>query len=315
VNLSERRLLFVTGKGGVGKSTVAAALARHAAVAGRKVLVCEADRSGSLCRVLGVPSLAFDPSPIRTSAAGPGSAAANRLFACSIDTEASLRQYVKLYLRLPVITKLTPIAKTLDFVATAAPGVREILTIGKVCHEVRTGGYDLVIVDAPSSGHAASLLSVARTIHDAVPAGPLRGQTSWMLDILDDPVRAGVVVVTTPEELPVSETVEFIGRIRAEAARAGSGMPVAGIVINRLVPEPFTRTDAALFETLVAKPPKGAARVVAAAQLLVELRDQAVANLGLLPHDIDQIVLPEVHSDDPVATVHGLVAYLDQELS
>jgi anion-transporting ArsA/GET3 family ATPase len=307
VNLRERRLVFVTGKGGVGKTTVAAALARQAAASGRKVLVCEADHSGALGRVLGMPVVPFDPAAVSPSV--------GRLFACSIDTEASLRQYVKLYLRLPVITKLTPIAKTLDFVATAAPGVREILTIGKVCHEVRTGGYDLVVVDAPSTGHAVSLLTVARTIHDAVPAGPLRGQTSWMLDILEDPIRSGVVVVTTPDELPVTETVEFVTRLRADNAKAGSGMPVAGIVINRLVPEPFTRADATHFETVAASPPKGAKRVVAAAQMLLALRDQAVQNLGLLPSDVDQLVLPEVHGDDPAATVHTLMTLLDQELS
>jgi anion-transporting ArsA/GET3 family ATPase len=312
VNLQERRLIFVTGKGGVGKTTVAAALARQAAASGRKVLLCEADRSGALCRVLGVPSLAFDPSPIRSNVVG---AAAGRLHACSIDTEASLRQYVKLYLRLPVITKLTPIAKTLDFVATAAPGVREILTVGKVCHEVRTGGYDLVVVDAPSTGHALSLLTVARTIHDAVPAGPLRGQTTWMLDILNDEARAGVVVVTTPEELPVTETTEFITKMRDDIARSGTGTPIAGIVINRLVAEPFTRTDAVRFAALASAPPAEAVRVVAAAQLLVELRDLAVANLGLLPADVPQLVLPEIHGDNALATVDALVAHLDQELS
>jgi anion-transporting ArsA/GET3 family ATPase len=307
VNLRERRLLFVTGKGGVGKTTIAAGLARQAAAAGRKVLVCEADHSGALASALGVASVPFDPVAV--------SPLVGRLFACSIDTEASLRQYVKLYLRLPVITKLTPIAKTLDFVATAAPGVREILTIGKVCHEVRTGGYDLVIVDAPSTGHAVSLLTVAQTIHDAVPAGPLRGQTSWMLDILNDPIRSGVVVVTTPEELPVSETVEFIERLRTETARAGAGMPIAGIVINRLVPEPFTRVDTDRFEALAVAPPKAAKRVVAAAQMLLAMRETAVQSLAALPDDVDQIVLPEVHGDVAAETVHVLGALLDQELS
>jgi anion-transporting ArsA/GET3 family ATPase len=312
VNLRERRLLFVTGKGGVGKTTIAAALARQGAAAGRKVLVCEADHSGALARALGMATVPFDPIAVPARDAG---SSGGRLFACSIDTEASLRQYVKLYLRLPVITKLTPIAKSLDFVATAAPGVREILTIGKVCHEVRTGGYDLVVVDAPSTGHAVSLLTVAQTIHDAVPAGPLRGQTSWMLDILNDPARAGVVVVTTPEELPVSETVEFVARLRAETVRAGAGMPVAGIVINRLVPEPFTRVDATRFELIATAPPKGVERVVAAADMLVALRDSAVQNLGALPDDVDQIVLPEVHGDDPAATVQVLGNLIDQELS
>lgn len=295
---------MVTGKGGVGKTTLTAALTRVAASSGKSVLVCEADRSGGLCRALGVSALAADPARL------PGGP--RNLSALAIDTESALREYIRLYLKVPIVTRLTPIAHALDFVAQAAPGVREILTIGKICHEVRTGGFDLVIVDAPSSGHVVSLLTAARTIHDAVPAGPLRGQTRWMLDILDDEAQTGVVVVTTPEELPISETAELVAQLDAE-----NGPKVAAVVVNRLVPEPFTKTDAATFSSLKAAPPKGADRVFAAAELLLTIRQRAVENLANLPVGPDRIVLPEVATSDTgdmAATVEALREHLAGEL-
>ena len=124
--LLDLRLVFVTGKGGVGKTTVAAALSQLAAAHGKRVLVCEVDAKGDLASL-------FEAAP--TSFVGrevaPG------IVAMSMDTEASLREYLKLHLRIPVVGRIGPLARAFDFVATAAPGVREILTVGKLCYEVR----------------------------------------------------------------------------------------------------------------------------------------------------------------------------------
>jgi anion-transporting ArsA/GET3 family ATPase len=297
VSLLDRRLLVVTGKGGVGKTAVAAALARSAARAGKRVLLCETDRSDSTAGALGVRALTFDPTAID-----------DRLDALSIDTEASMREYLKLILRVPIIAKVTPIAKALDFVATAAPGVREILTIGKVCHEVRRGHYDLVVMDAAASGHAVSQLDVARVIHDAVPAGPLHSQTRWMLEILTDSARSGVVVVTTPEELPVSETVELLDRLSKQ-----SPVSTAAVVVNRLVPEVVTRADEAAFAAYRTKAPKAAERVVAAAAVLADLRDHAVDTLARLSAGPMQIVLPEVFAASAADIVSQLADRLTEE--
>jgi anion-transporting ArsA/GET3 family ATPase len=117
--LLDRRLLFVTGKGGVGKSTIASALALLAAEHGRRTLVCEVDAKGNLADFYGVRPLRFEPTEV-----------APDLFAMAMDTEESLKEYLKLQLKVPLIMRLGPLAKTLDFVATAAPGVKEILTVG-----------------------------------------------------------------------------------------------------------------------------------------------------------------------------------------
>ena len=140
-DLLQLKLVFVTGKGGVGKTTVAAALAQLGAENGKRVLACEVDAKGDLAALFEAAPTDFVPREI-----APGVAA------MSMDTEASLREYLKLHLRIPVVGRIGPLAKAFDFVATAAPGVREILTVGKLTYEVRERHYDLVVVDAPASG-------------------------------------------------------------------------------------------------------------------------------------------------------------------
>ena len=132
----------------------------------------------------------------------------------SMDTEASLREYLKLQLRIPVVGRIGPLARAFDFVATAAPGVREILTVGKLCYEVRENHYDTVVVDATSTGHIVGQLAAPQAINQLVRVGLIRLQTDWMLDILSDPAMTGLVIVTTPEEMPVNETMELAGRVQ-----------------------------------------------------------------------------------------------------
>ncbi|MDA8311918.1 MAG: AAA family ATPase [Actinomycetota bacterium] len=234
--LLDRRLLFVTGKGGTGKTTVAAALAQLAAGRGKRVLACEVDAKGDLAAL-------FEAAPTDFS----GREVVPGVVAMSMDTEASLREYLKLYLRLPVVGGLGPLAKALDFVAAAAPGVREILTVGKLTYEVRMRNYDLVVVDAAASGHIVSQLAAPQAINDLVKFGLIRSQTDWMLEILSDPLRTGVVVVTTPEEMPVNETLQLAARIRAETT-----VQLSAVVVNRLLPELFGLHEEALFEQLYA---------------------------------------------------------------
>ncbi len=232
--LLDRRLLFVTGKGGVGKTTVSAALALLATRLGKRVLACEVDAKGDLASFLESPALSFKEREVV-----PG------LFAMTMDTEASLREYLRLNLRIPVVGRIGPLAKAFDFVATAAPGVREILTVGKLCYEVREGRYDLVIVDAPATGHVVGQLSAPQAINELVKVGLIRSQTDWMLDILSDEGRTGLVVVTTPEEMPVVETLELVAKVRQETTVA-----VASVVVNRVLPELFGRREEQAFEKL-----------------------------------------------------------------
>ena len=236
--LLDHRLLFVTGKGGTGKTTVAAALAQLAASRGKRVLACEVDAKGDLAAL-------FEAAP--TDFAGREVAPGVR--AMTMDTEASLREYLKLQLRFPVATRLGPLARALDFVAAAAPGVREILTVGKLCYEVRERAYDLVVVDAAATGHVVSQLAAPQAINELVRVGLIRTQTDWMLEILSDHRCTGLVAVTTPEEMPVNETLELVARVRTETT-----VGLSAVVVNRVLPELFGHHEEAVFDELCARP-------------------------------------------------------------
>lgn len=232
--LLDRRLLFVTGKGGVGKTSIAAALAMLAAEQGKRTLVCEVDAKGNLADFLECGPIAFDPLE-----ASPG------LSAMAMDTEESLKEYLSLQLKVPLLARVGPLAKTFDFVATAAPGVKEILTVGKLCWEVRERSYDLVVVDAPATGHVVAQLAAPQAINELVKVGRVRDQTRWMVDILSDEAQTGAVIVTAPEEMPVSEALELADRIRDETT-----VDLAAVVVNKVLPELFGRAEEEVFERL-----------------------------------------------------------------
>lgn len=229
-----RRLVFVTGKGGTGKSTVVAALARVAADAGLRTLACEMDAKGSLAACLGIPTPGFTPVQVSEG-----------LWAMTMDTESSLREYMRIHLKLPLVAKIGPLASTFDFVADAAPGVKEVLAVGKVCWEVRENHYDIVIVDGEASGHIVSQIASPRVINSLVSRGPLGDQTRWMLDILDDETRCAAVLVANPEDMVVSETIELLSRFRLETSTA-----VAAVVLNRSEQSPISHDHEAVFHRL-----------------------------------------------------------------
>jgi len=298
VGLLDRRLVFVTGKGGVGKTTVAAALALHAAAHGRRTLLCEVDAKGDI-------SAYFEtgPTPFAGREVLPG------LWAMSMDTEASLREYLKLNLRIPVVGRIGPLAKAFDFVATAAPGVREILTVGKLCWEVRERRYDLVVVDASATGHIVGQLAAPQAINELVRVGLIRSQTDWMLDILSDPAQTGLAIVTTPEEMPVNETMELAVQVRDETT-----VELAVVVVNRVLPELFGRGEETVFEALRRPSAVGAlaelvggdpAPVLEAARLAVTLRRTRAGHLERLRRGLDPTV-PMLYLPYLFTRTHGL---------
>ncbi|HWC12874.1 MAG TPA: ArsA family ATPase [Acidimicrobiales bacterium] len=234
VDILDRRLLLVTGKGGTGKTSVTAALALLASQRGRRVLACEVEPRGDLAEFFESAAPSFRPREVQ-----PG------LFAMAMSTEEALQEYLRLQLRLPAMARMGPLARAFDFVATAAPGVREILTVGKLAYEARERHYDLVVADAAASGHVVGQLAAPRAIDELVHVGPVHSQTGWMLDILGDPAVTGLVVVTTPEEMPVNETIGLVARLRAE-----TNVEVSAIVVNRVLPELFSRGDEEIFERL-----------------------------------------------------------------
>jgi anion-transporting ArsA/GET3 family ATPase len=197
--------------------------------------VGEVDAKGNLADFFEI-----GPTSFREREVAPG------LFALSMDTEESLKEYLSLQLKIPLVARLGPLARTFDFVANAAPGVKEILTIGKFLWEVRERSYDLVVVDAVATGHIAGQLAAPQAIQELVQVGMVRDQTGWMLDMLGDPEQTGVVIVAAPEEMPVNETLELATRLKDETV-----VDLAAVVVNRVLPELFGRGEEAVFDQLV----------------------------------------------------------------
>lgn len=298
--LLDRQLLFVTGKGGVGKTTVAASLALLAAQQGKRVLVGEVDAKGNLADFLETGPTHFKPRQVQ-----PG------LDAMSMDTEESLKEYLSLQLKLPLMAKIGPLARIFEFVATAAPGVREVLTVGKFLWEVDRGHYDLVVVDASPTGHIVGQLAAPRAINDLVQVGAIRQQTDWMIEILGDPVRTGLIIVATPEEMPVRETIDLAGRVSAE-----TDVDLAAVVVNRVLPELFARGEEEIFERLsepaalaaVGDAAGGdAAPLFDAARLAVTLRRTRAQHLDDLRRAVDP-ALPLLYVPYLFVRSHGLRA-------
>ena len=299
MDLLERKLVFVTGKGGVGRTTVASGLALLAAEQGKRTLLCEVEKGG-LSGAFETGQLSFQERQVQP-----------KLWALSIETEASLREYLRLQLRVPLVDRLGPLAHALDFVATAAPGVKEILTIGKLCYEVHERRWDLVVVDASATGHIVSQLDAPRAINDLVKVGTVRQQTDWMNEILSDPAMTGCVIVSTAEEMPVNETIEL-----AEQLAKQTSVDLASVIVNRVLPELFGRGEEQVFSKL-ADPGRlnelndavqgDASPVLSAAILAVTMRRTRASHLERLRAGIDPSV-PLLYLPYLFSRSHGLRA-------
>jgi len=315
-DLLDRRLLFFTGKGGVGKSTVTAATALLAAERGKRVLLVEVDAKDNLTTLFEHAPVGFEPKQIYPN-----------VFVMQMNTEASLREYLKVNVKVPVLGRLGPLARAFDFVANAAPGVKEILTVGKVCWELRESlagraDWDLIVVDAAATGHVIGQLDAPRAIQELVHVGPVRQQTDWMVELLSDPALTALNVVTAPEEMPVNETIELVARARDQL-----DVPLGAVIVNRVLPELFTHADEEVFDALrspaatamlAAHTGIGIPAVLDGARLAVSLRRTRSPYLSELRDTVDLplLLLPYLFVRDHGLRVTRMVAEaLGQELS
>lgn len=216
----ERRLIIVTGKGGVGRSAVSAALALRAVHLGKRVLTIGMTDDLGLAIHLGHDRLGYQAREIR-----PG------LHALAIHRPSALDEYLKVQIGVPRVTRMGPVARAFDALASTAPGIREVITMGKVLWEVRKDIWDLVIADGPPLGQIGSHLRAPLTVSELVQVGKVQEQAGWMRDLLADAASTGLVVVTLPEELPVAETTEALSWLDDHQL-----VDIQAVVANRTLP-------------------------------------------------------------------------------
>jgi hypothetical protein len=238
LSLLDRRLIVVTGKGGVGKTTVSCALAEAARRAGKRVLLAETSQIESV-------ATRFEERPSLLGYTGrdlrPG------LHAMRVDPHDALADYVRLQMGLGAVTDRILNTEIFQQLLEAAPGWRELIVLGKIWHLEQKRDkqgeplYDLLIVDAPATGHGLTFLDVPRVVQQAVRAGPLSRHASWVEELVHDRERTLLLPVTLPEELPVTETAELVDR-----ARADIDIAVDRIVVNRLPAHPVEGLERAV---------------------------------------------------------------------
>jgi len=225
---TQSRVLIVAGKGGVGKTTVTAAVARMAAHAGLTTLIVELEGKSGLGAAFGrADPLTYEEVVL---AAGGGPAGAADVRARTLTPDDALIEYLEDHGLRRVSRRLTA-SGAIDVVATAVPGIKDILVLGKVKQLERAEAADLVVVDAPAAGHAVTFLTSASGLLDAVRVGPIRAQAVDVLELLRDPARCQVLLVTLPEETPVNEVVETAFKLEDRV-----GVALGPVVVNGLYP-------------------------------------------------------------------------------
>ncbi len=227
-DLLQRRVLFVVGKGGVGKSTVAALLAVALAERGKRVLLAQMGPGRRLGEVLGVDGGTDAPMEVF-----PG------LCFLTIDGETALSEYLGLVLPVKRVQKMVVGSKLYHHFVAAAPGLKELMTVGKIWYEeqlesARGKKWDAIVVDAPATGHSLQYLRMPAAAHDAFGAGLVQREARKVLDLLRDPARTAVCPVTTAEEMPVNETSEMYLQLRDHLR-----VPLGVLFVNRVHAAPL----------------------------------------------------------------------------
>jgi hypothetical protein len=299
--LATQRLVVVTGKGGVGKTAVTAALARAAVDAGRRVLAVEVGRA-RLGPLLGATA-PLGTDPVRLT---PG------LFAAAIDPEEALGDFVHGVLRLRIFARRLLESTSFQVLAAAAPGLAEFLVLYKIngwldASRLGRRQHDLVVVDAPASGHSLPLLDAPRTLGALARIGPVADTLADLDRRLHDPAQTLVVVVTTPEELAVRETIELHAELGDRL-----GLPLGPPIVNAMPARRFTATDE---ERLAASDVAGHRHPhLEAARFELTRRAEATAQVGVLRRETGRklVQLPFLY-DGPEAP--GGIARLATELA
>lgn len=232
------RLHFVTGKGGTGKSTIAAALALTLAAGGRKVLLVEVEGRQGIAQLFDVPPLPYQEVKIATAERG------GQVNALAIDIEAAFLEYLDMFYNLGIAGRAMRRIGAIEFATTIAPGLRDVLLTGKIKESVvrvdktRLPVYDAVVVDAPPTGRIARFLDVTQAVSDLAKGGPVHGQAEGVVKLLHSEQTA-IHLVTLLEALPVQETLEAIEEL------AEMELPIGSVIVNRNIASQLQPADLA----------------------------------------------------------------------
>jgi len=291
-SLFQRRLLILSGKGGVGRTTVAATLARAAVHAGKRVLVAQMDSPERLGRLLGhAGAIGADVTPVSEG-----------LDAVNMNSKSAMRQYGLMVLRYETIYRTMFENKAVQGFLAAVPGLDAYAMLGKTwwhTTEQEEGRlkYDLVILDGPASGHAATMLRIPEAIVEAMPKGPLARDAGLMRALFRDPERTAFVIVTLAEDLPARETAEL-----ARVVRGTLGLPLGPLVVNALPPIGPSRPElqAVLARVGTATGDAALDATLSGAALLATRRREAEEVLKTLRRDpgLPMIELPRLPTTD-----------------
>ncbi|OBB95358.1 ArsA-related P-loop ATPase [Mycobacterium sp. 852002-40037_SCH5390672] len=236
--LTKARLHFVTGKGGTGKSTIAAALALTLAAGGRKVLLVEVEGRQGIAQLFDVPPLPFQEVKIATAERG------GQVNALAIDIEAAFLEYLDMFYNLGIAGRAMRRIGAIEFATTIAPGLRDVLLTGKIKETVirvdknRLPVYDAIVVDAPPTGRIARFLDVTKAVSDLAKGGPVHSQAEGVVKLLHSEQTA-IHLVTLLEALPVQETLEAIEEL------AEMQLPIGSVIVNRNIPSYLQPADLA----------------------------------------------------------------------
>jgi anion-transporting ArsA/GET3 family ATPase len=250
--LLDRRVVIVSGKGGVGKSTVAAALGMAAAARGLRALLVEVASQERMSQLFAQT----DPIGYHVTPVYPG------LDAFSVDPQKALEEYLLSQVRIRLVYERMFENRAFSHLAAATPGLRELVTLGKVRQLADSGRHDIVVVDAPATGHGLGFLKVPRTYMRVARTGPVHSRARWIAELLEDAERTAVVLVTLAEELPVTETLEAIADVR------GHDIPLAGVIANAVYEPLFDAEDVAALAAVTAGGVGGAATAAARSRVI-----------------------------------------------
>ncbi|HVX32679.1 MAG TPA: ArsA family ATPase [Solirubrobacterales bacterium] len=286
--------MIVTGKGGVGKTTVAVALGMRAAAEGKRTIVCEVAAQENASRMFEHTTVGFHEVELERN-----------LWAISIDPDESMREYVLLQLKVRAMRDMLFRSRIFNYLAAATPGLKELVTIGKIWElaqldrKVKSARkYDTVIVDAPATGHGVGFLQTPRTFANIARVGPIHSQAQTLDNFITDHENTGVAIVALPEEMPVNESAALERDLVEEV-----GVAVDRVYLNGLYPERFSKEEAEKLSALAAEEgaPKAAARAALSefgrarsqrAQL-ARLRRRAQAPVKTLPFLFEPDLGPE----------------------